>query len=76
MAQYNIYTRSPATSWHIIWRDWDADATRDYMEAMGEGGYDKSGTDGRCDLDDLTAEFYNGGDLIQFKASEITEIKE
>lgn len=69
--RFNIYSKSPATNWHIIHRDWDLDSTRDFMQTMGEGGYNKSGTDAECDLENLTARLNNGGDLIQFRASEI-----
>ena len=67
---YDIEKKTPAGRWHTIHRDYDREDAARFMEAMGQGGYDQSGTDGQHDAEALTASHYEGGDLIEYRAVE------
>jgi len=65
---YIIEKKSPATSFYIIHRGLDKEASDDFLVAMAAGGYDKSATDGTCDLENGTASHVDGGDRIEYRA--------
>lgn len=66
--KYNIQKKTPNGNWNTIHKDFDKDTADTFLFTMGQGGYDKSATDGSYTPDTMEASFYDGGDLIKFRA--------
>lgn len=72
--KYNILTKTPASGWYIIHRNYSLETAQDFLRVMGEqGGYDRSAEPRSYDAEALTAAHYDGGDLIQFRAIEVQQ---
>lgn len=71
MTNFIIQKKSPNSNWVTIHRNYDLAVSKSFLEQMGAGGYDGSATDGAYYPDTLEARFYDGGDLIEFRALEV-----
>jgi hypothetical protein len=70
MEKYNIERRTPSTNWSTIHKSFTPESVQDFMRNMADGGYDQSGTDGCVSENEMEASYYDGGDLIQYRAVE------
>lgn len=64
---YAIEKKSPASNWYTIHCGWDKETADQFLIDMAQFDH------GQCDLENGTASYNEGGDIMQYRAVQVSQ---